>query len=378
MSGHLLNAEDNHSAYVALNSYSKMKDPGKKNSSNIAAVDLFCGVGGLTRGLLNSGIEVVAGYDIDPACRYAYEHNNKPAIFKEKSVSDITGADLASLYPKQAIRVLAGCAPCQPFSKYTQGADHSKDEKWGLLYQFARLIEEMKPEVITMENVPELKRHNVFLDFKALLQENGYAVSSSDVFCPDYGIPQSRTRLVLFASLLGPIEIVPKTHSKKNYRTVRDAIGDLPTIEAGEVCRHDKLHRSVALNQMNMKRILSSVPGGTWRDWPEELVAACHQEDSGKHYSSVYGRMKWDEPSPTITTQFYGFGNGRFGHPDQARAISLREGAILQTFPKSYNFVAPRSELSVKEVGRLIGNAVPVRLGKIVGDSIIKHVNKHG
>lgn len=356
----------------------RMTKSRKHISRKIVAVDIFCGVGGLTRGLLNSGIEVVAGYDIDPACKYAYEHNNKPAMFKEESICDISGTQLSALYPKDSVKVLAGCAPCQPFSRYTQGNDHSKDEKWGLLYQFGRLIEELKPEIVSMENVPELKRHNVYKDFVTLLIRNGYNVSASDVFCPDYGIPQSRTRLVLLASLSTPIEIIPKTHSEKNYKTVRDAIGDLPAIKSGETYGKDKLHRSVSLDGINIKRIRASIPGGTWRDWPDKLIADCHKEDSGKHYASVYGRMKWDEPSPTITTQFYGFGNGRFGHPEQDRAISLREGAILQSFPRGYQFVEPKKEIYFKEIGKLVGNAVPVRLGKVIGLSIINHLQNHG
>ncbi|MDP2208175.1 MAG: DNA cytosine methyltransferase [Bacteroidota bacterium] len=344
----------------------------------IVATDIFCGVGGLTRGLLDAGIEVVAGYDIDEACKYPYEKNNYPAIFKRESVTELSGGELSALYPDDCLKVLVGCAPCQPFSKYTQGNDNSKDEKWGLLYQFGRLIEELKPDVLSMENVPDLKRHDVFKDFIGLLAKNKYKVSVYEVYCPDYGIPQNRTRLVLFASLLGPIEIIPPTHSKDRYKTVKDAIGGLLPIKAGGIHPKDKLHKSVRLEEINIKRIQSSIPGGTWRDWPESLIANCHKDEKGKTYSSVYGRMKWDEPSPTITTQFYGFGNGRFGHPEQDRAISLREGAILQSFPKYYRFVEPRKELSFKEIGRMIGNAVPVRLGKIVGLSILNHMGKNG
>lgn len=343
----------------------------------IVATDIFCGVGGLTRGLLDAGLEVVAGYDIDEVCKYPYEKNNFPAIFKQKSVVDLCGEELTTMYPDNCLKVLVGCAPCQPFSKYTQGNDNSKDEKWGLLYHFGRLVEELKPDVMSMENVPDLKRHDVYEDFIRLLAKNKYKVSIYEVYCPDYGIPQHRTRLVLFASLLGPVEIIPPTHSNKRYKTVKDAIGDLPPIKAGEMHPKDKLHKSVKLEEINIKRIQSSIPGGTWRDWPESLVANCHKDEKGKTYSSVYGRMKWDELSPTITTQFYGFGNGRFGHPEQDRAISLREGAILQSFPKYYRFVEPRKELSFKEIGRMIGNAVPVRLGKIVGLSIINHWEKY-
>ncbi|MBI3192027.1 MAG: DNA cytosine methyltransferase, partial [Pedosphaera parvula] len=127
--------------------------------TSIAAIDLFCGAGGLTRGLLDAGINVVAGYDIDAACRYPFERNNSPAVFKDESVADLTGSELASLYPDDCWRVLVGCAPCQPFSKYTQGLDAASDEKWGLLYHFGRLVAELKPHVVSMENVPELRRH---------------------------------------------------------------------------------------------------------------------------------------------------------------------------------------------------------------------------
>jgi DNA (cytosine-5)-methyltransferase 1 len=356
----------------------KYKKANNKSLKPIVVTDIFCGVGGLTRGLLNADLQVVAGYDIDESCKYAYEYNNKPAKFIKKSVVDIKKSDLESHYTDDSYRVLVGCAPCQPFSRYTQGIDNRKDEKWGLLYHFGRLVEELKPDVLSMENVPDLKRHDVFKDFIALLAKNRYNVSVHDVYCPDYGIPQNRTRLVLFASLLGPISIIPKTHSQKKYKTVREAIGDLDPIRAGENNPKDRLHKSINLEDINLQRIRVSRPGGTWKDWPEELVAECHLNEKGKTYPSVYGRMKWDEPSPTITTQFYGYGNGRFGHPEQDRAISLREGAILQSFPRYYRFDEPRKEFSFKDIGKMIGNAVPVRLGKIVGQTIKKHIDNYG
>jgi len=138
------------------------------------------------------------------------------------------------------------------------------------------------------------------------------------------------------------------------------------------------MHRTSRLSVLNLRRIRCSKPGGSWRDWPHRLVAKCHKTKTGKKYPSVYGRMEWDHPSPTITTQFYGFGNGRFGHPDQDRAISLREGAILQTFPKHYEFVKPNGEYHVKAIGRMIGNAVPVRLGQVIGQTIRRHLSQHG
>jgi DNA (cytosine-5)-methyltransferase 1 len=343
----------------------------------ISAVDLFCGAGGLTRGLTDAGIRVVAGLDIDPACEYPYEHNNSGAKFLPWDIGRVTGVQLFSLYPADHVRVLVGCAPCQPFSKYTQGLDTEADGEWGLLRSFGRLVKMSEPDIVSMENVPEIQRHSVFEEFLETLEDEDYEVSFSVVFCPDYGVPQHRSRLVLFASRFGPIEIVRPTHGPENYSSVRSAIGPLPKIQPGEVHEDDRMHRSSGLSPLNLRRIRASVPGGTWRDWPPSLVAACHRKKKGKSYPGVYGRMEWEAPSPTITTQFFGFGNGRFGHPQQDRGLSLREGAILQSFPPGYEFVEPGQGYCFKTIGRLIGNAVPVRLGKAVGKTIKRHLRKY-
>ena len=342
----------------------------------MTAVDLFCGAGGLTRGLLNAGICVSAGYDIDAACRYAYERNNAGASFKLKSITDLSESELNAIYPKGHTRILVGCAPCQPFSKYTQGVDKLHDHKWGLLHEFGRLVHQLKPEIISMENVPEIRRHGVFLSFIDTLKSAGYHVSYQDAYCPDFGVPQQRKRLVLLASLFGPIDLL-KPKKMTTLRTVREAIANLPNLQAGDAHPEDAMHRACRLSPLNLKRIKVSNPGGSWRDWPLELVSKCHQDVSGQTYPSVYGRMEWDQPSPTITTQFFGYGNGRFGHPEQDRAITLREGAILQSFPENYEFIPKGSSVSFATLGRLIGNAVPVRLGEAIGYSIKQHHLKY-
>lgn len=355
--------------------------PCKPKPRPAVAVDLFCGAGGLTHGLLKAGISVSAGYDIDGACHYPYEHNNKPAQFISKSVAEVTGEELAAHYPKGSVKILTGCAPCQTFSRYTQGLDNVDDPKWTLLREFGRLVTELKPDIVSMENVPQLQEFPIFESFLQTLKEEGFHFSEIAeeriVYCPDYGMAQNRQRLVVVASRFGPISLIPKTHKPNQYRTVRDMLHGLRKLEAGEVSKEDPLHRCSRLSETNLQRIQVSSPGGTWRDWPTDLVAACHKKKSGKTYPSVYGRMEWDLPSPTVTTQFYGFGNGRFGHPEQNRAISLREGAILQSFPKSYRFVRPGEAYSFKGVGRMIGNAVPVRLGEIVGRSITAHLRTY-
>ena len=157
-------------------------------------------------------------------------------------------------------------------------------------------------------------------------------------------------------------------------KTVRELIFDLPALEAGHCDPDDRLHFCAALSDLNMRRIQASVQGGTWKDWPEELIAECHKRDTGKTYGGVYGRMEWDKPAPTMTTQFYGFGNGRFGHPEQHRAISIREGAIFQGFPRDYQFLPEGVHHNISLLGKMIGNAVPVGLGTIVGKALVDHV----
>lgn len=333
----------------------------------VKVIDLFCGAGGLTHGLQLAGLDVVAGIDLAGECRFPYEKNNK-SKFIEQDITNITKEDLLELYGNASVKVLAGCAPCQPFSKYTQGKDKAEDKKWPLLYEFERLIREVSPEIVTMENVPDVTRHKVYDDFHNSLVNLGYHVWASRVDCVEYGIPQNRSRHVLLASKLGNIELVKRDNIIP--KTVKDIIGKLPPLEAGEVDPNDNLHRSSSLSPINKQRIIHSVPGGTWRDWPEELIAACHLKSSGRGYASVYGRMSWDKPSPTITTLCYGFGNGRFGHPEQNRAISLREAALLQTFPLNYLFAEDESKFVMRDIGRMIGNAVPVELGRIIGQSI--------
>jgi DNA (cytosine-5)-methyltransferase 1 len=340
----------------------------------IEAVDLFCGAGGLSHGMLQAGIKVVAGYDLDPACEYPFQHNNRARYIKA-DIASVTGRDLDSLYSEGAIKVLAGCAPCQPFSTYRQGVAHTSDKRWNLLMEFARLVEELEPEIVTMENVPRLMKQDVFHRFIETLIRLEYKPAFQIVNCVDYGVPQLRKRLVLLASKRGEISLIPPTHSAEASLTVRAAIGDLPRLIAGGVDPDDPLHTASSLSETNLRRIRASRPGGTWRDWNRDLVAECHTKETGKSYPGVYARMSWDQPSPTMTTQFFGFGNGRFGHPEQDRGISLREGAILQSFPSNYSFAPKGDPLHRKTLGRLIGNAVPVQLGKAIGTSILAHIS---
>lgn len=344
--------------------------------SPISAVDLFCGAGGLTHGLLKSGIRVEAGIDLDPAAAHSYSSNNAGARFLQWDVSRKKSPSIANLFAKGKYRLLAGCAPCQPFSKLTNGIERHR--AWDLLDNFGRFIEGILPELVTMENVPELAQRgrDVFDAFLRTLERNDYSVDWKVVNCADYGAPQTRKRLVLLASRLGDIEIPEGRYgSPSKWKTVRKAIGRLPSVEAGTQHPDDPLHVAARLSPLNMRRIRATHPdGGTKDDWPRDLVLECHRRETGSRYRSIYGRMWWDKPAPTMTTLCNGIGNGRFGHPDQDRAITLREAALLQTFPADYEFWPSDVKLNCKAIARMIGNAVPPELAHALGDALIDHV----
>lgn len=345
--------------------------------SQIEAIDLFCGAGGLTSGLMTAGIKVKSGIDFDHACRYPFEANHPGAKFIHKDVGALTGKELEKLWSKGAFRLLAGCAPCQPFSTYARNKaiDH---DKWGMLFHFARLVRETKPHLVTMENVPGLLKEEPFQEFLRALDEVGYQVVYGVLNGADYGVPQQRKRLVLIASRIGNVSMPEPTNpDRTSWVTVKDAIGDLPPIKHGATHPQDPLHSAAKMTPLNYQRIKASKPGGTWRDWPVELLAECHKRKSGKNSSGVYGRMEWDKPAPTMTTLCTGFGNGRYGHPKQNRAITLREAAIFQSFPTDYKFFDPETALSKKAVARMIGNAVPPRLGEAIGKVFVRHAKKH-
>jgi DNA (cytosine-5)-methyltransferase 1 len=345
--------------------------PSSAKDPRIVGIDLFCGVGGLTHGLDRGGIRIAAGIDIDPSCRYPFEANN-PARVIEHDVAGLTSKEITPFYKGADITLLAGCAPCQPFSTYSRsGRNSGYDSQWPLVSSFGRLVKQVEPDLVTMENVPQLADHPVFQQLLTSLA--GYATWWEFVECASIGVPQTRKRLVLLASRLGDAAL-ELTKDSVQVTTVRQTIGMLPPIRAGEAHPSDDLHMACSLSPLNMSRIQVSRPGGTWRDWPEALQARCHRKATGATYPSVYGRMEWDRPAPTITTQCFGYGNGRFGHPEQDRAISLREAAMLQTFPATYAFAPAGTPIKFNKMGRLIGNAVPVKLGELIALSLMRHV----
>ncbi len=336
------------------------------------AIDFFCGAGGLTRGLLDAGIDVIAGIDVDEKCRESYEHNNAPATFLCSDMSTVTLDDIAELTDVDQTDdlLLAGCAPCQPFSQ--QRKSDTPHLKATLLKEFGRLVETILPGHVLIENVPGIARvpgNSTFHRFLRMLANNDYDVACDVLDAKHYGVPQNRRRLVLIATRNGRAELPSRQFGPdlQEYRTVRSAIGHFPAIAAGE--NHAKIpnHVAATITDINLNR-LAHTPhdGGDRRSWPNRLQLACHRNGHRGH-TDVYGRMRWNAPAPTLTGRCNSISNGRYGHPAQDRAISLREAAALQTFPDNYDFVG-----SNKHIALQIGNAVPVHLGRVLGDQICR------
>lgn len=337
-------------------------------------VDLFCGIGGISNGFKRAGFDIRAGYDMDESCRYAFETNND-ARFLKRDLSTVTASEIKSRFSGSRPTVLVGCAPCQPFSTYKKA---QTDDRWNLLCRFAEIAVEVDADYVTMENVAGVLNYDdgrVFDRFLEILSKK-YNCSVNIVDSSKFGVPQKRKRLVVIGSKKTKLELTVGLDN--SAKTVKDAISHLPDLVAGEICSSDPLHRCSRLSDLNLQRIQSSKPGGTWRDWPSGLVADCHRKSKGKGYGGVYGRMSWEKPAPTMTTQCYGFGNGRFGHPTQDRAISLREAAILQSFPEDYKFFEGDKFPGFTVVGRWIGNAVPVALAENIAKTISLEISQGG
>jgi DNA (cytosine-5)-methyltransferase 1 len=359
-----------------------MKTSRRFDIKNIRAVDLFCGVGALTHGMFLEGLNVVAGVDSDASCKFAFEKNNS-AKFIHKDISQFSSKELRRLYAGSSIKILIGCAPCQPFSSISKkgSAYKANDERWRPLRRFIRLIKDVRPHIVSMENVPDLlneKKYRIFGEFIDTLNAIGYKTTYKVVDVSRYGVPQRRKRLVLLASKFGKIECIPETHSKQNVVTVGQVIRRLRPLRDGEADPIDPLHRASKLSPQNKRRILATPKnGGGAKSWPRALFPKCYKRKSGHSFmATVYGRMRWDQPAPTMTTHCVTLGTGRFGHPTQNRAISLREAARFQSFPDYYEFADPQN-IRTTRVAKQIGNAVPILLGRVIAKSIKRHIDYH-
>ena len=336
----------------------------------IKAIDFFCGAGGLTRGLLDAGIDVAAGVDNNVRLRETYASNNKPSRF---IAEDIKNVHIDALREKLGVAssdtvLYAACTPCQPFS--TLNTMKGEDSRKSLLLDFAKIVDASPPDFIIVENVPGLNSaagREIYQGFETTLKNNGFLIDAGMLDAKRYGVPQTRKRFILVASRHGQPSL-PTPDADDSGKTVKDCIAGYPAIADGEKSDAYPNHEARKL-QPHHKRIIRSVPrdGGSRSDIRDtSILLKCHQRNPKAH-KPVFGRMAWNEPSPTLTSRCIDVYCGRFAHPEQDRGISLREAAALQTFPDDYEFFGG----SLLENSRQIGNAVPVELAKRLGMAII-------
>lgn len=310
---------------------------------------------------MNVGVSVVVGIDNDKDCEKTYEFNNKPAKFIHGDLTkldvDILKKHIAGV-PKTKLLFVA-CAPCQPFSQHRRGEGPGRDGT--LLMRLAAFVKRYEPGQLIVENVPGLAKvggYSTYHRFRRVLEDCGYKWDDDVLDAKDYGVPQTRRRFILIATKGVAASLPERTHGRGRvpYVTVRNAIADIPPIGAGETHLRVPNHRASAISPINLLRLKNTPSDGGGRmDWDEKLVLACHK-DGYEGHSDVYGRMAWDKPAPTLTCRCHSISNGRYGHPVQHRAISLREAARLQTFKDGFVFFGP----SKAHLAKQIGNAVPV------------------
>ena len=338
----------------------------------IKAIDFFSGAGGLTKGLQLSGIDVFAGVDFESSCKHTYEQNNH-AMFINKSIVDIKASEIKELFAKHTKKndytMLAGCAPCQPYSMINTRKQQDDDRKT-LLDEFRRVIGGVKPHFVLMENVSRLNEENpYFAKFINMLSQNGYKYEYQILNAKDYGVAQSRRRLFLIATRVKKFHLSFNNIQKQELATLQDVISHLEPIKHDHPSQIDNLHRAKKLNEINLKRMKATpLNGGLRSAWNDTLKLPCHVKKEAFHDN--YGRLAWDKLSSTITTKFNQYYSGRFGHPEQDRALSLREGALIQTFPEDYQFFG-----TDYQIARQIGNAVPVNLSKAVGKLFVTAID---
>lgn len=338
----------------------------------IKVFDFFSGCGGTSLGFLQAGMELAFALDNDPDAAATFQKNMKNVRFVEQDIRKVRPQILAPLMASTNDKILFSCcAPCQPFSRQSRTKTES-DPRRSLLLEFGRFVKRWKPDYIFVENVPGLQRvdgsDGPLPEFIKLLKKLKYSYEANVVPALAYGVPQKRERLILLATKSGSISIPPPTHgtAMRPVTTVRDWIAGLPEIEAGSRDLVDTDHRAALLSRLNLRRIAATPEGGGRESWPKSLLLDCHKGFSG--HTDVYGRLAWDRPAAGLTTRCISYSNGRFGHPEQNRAISLREAACLQTFPRDFQFVG-----SLESRARQVGNAVPPLMAKAIGQAYLRH-----
>jgi DNA (cytosine-5)-methyltransferase 1 len=345
---------------------------------SIVALDIFCGAGGVTYGLRKAGIRVAVGVDKNEDCRLSFTQNNPAVKFLSEDVRKLTAQALLSHVrstKEHDLLLLAACAPCQPFSSHNKNRDEAFDRV--VLRHVERLVKEMRPNFLFIENVPGLQKVSGYSAFRRLRRTLGslrYKTRCGVVDAGWYGVPQHRRRLVLTASLHGEAPWPSQSHGDAPglvpFATVREAISKYPPIIAGEEHPTVPNHIAAQLADHNLDRLEATpADGGSRIAWPSKFVLKCHKKHDG--HPDVYGRLRWDAPAPTLTTKCTSLSNGRYGHPEQHRAISAREAAALQSFDDAYMFYG-----GILQITRQIGNAVPPALAEKFGTEFVAHERK--
>ena len=332
----------------------------------VSVVDFFSGCGGTSRGLKDAGMNIAAAIDNDKIATDSFSRNFPEAQIFSQDIRELSIDDLSETLPDDSL-LFAGCAPCQPFSRQNRGRTNS-DPRRDLLGYFQHFVEQFLPDYVLVENVPGIQRlegSHSFKNFVRSLKRRSYDVDIAIVSALDFGVAQTRRRLVLVASRRGPVTLAKSAHGASKVTTVRDIIEDLPELSAGAIDPNDLDHAAMRLSPINLRRIRLTPEGGGRESWTDDLVLDCHRGHNG--HTDVYGRLAWDRPATAMTTRCISYSNGRFGHPSQDRALSLREAALLQSFPRDFTFSG-----SLTERARQVGNAVPPLMAEIIGETLIQ------
>ena len=352
----------------------------------LTAIDAFAGGGGLTVGLKRAGFRVVTAIELEHHAFNTYKANHPEVRCLNEDIATVSGAALLKHTEVTQIDLLAGCPPCQGFTSLTAKNKDKEDPRNKLVLEIARLTEEIKPRAIMMENVPGLtqKGESLYRELCDRLQAVGYLLTDGILQVADFGVPQYRRRLVLLGGLGFSIPLPHSTHSRSgnqglaSWRTVRDAIAgmrnpfSLSQAKANGAVERSDWHIVRDLSAKNLQRLQAARAGKTWVHIPERLRPDCHR-DGYLGFTNVYGRMEWDRPAPTITGGCTTFSKGRFGHPDADRTISVREAALLQTFPDDYKLDTPFMDY----VCNIIGNALPCDFAQAIATQCVEQLQRH-
>lgn len=342
---------------------------------SVDVFDFFSGCGGTSSGFSQAGFNIKMGLDIDLDASDTFRINFPQSKFIHGDIRLVDTSDISDIVGDRPRPILfSGCAPCQPFSKQNRHSNN-QDTRINLLSEFGRFVSAWMPDYVFIENVPGMQKNaaksETFQKFLRLLDSLGYGYDVQLVEAQWFGVPQKRTRLVLLASLNSTIKIPVRTHGVDGikYATVMEWIRGLPSLKSGETDPNDKDHFAMKLSDLNMLRIRATPEGGGRECWPEHLILDCHKGYTG--HTDVYGRLSWEKPAVGLTTKCISYSNGRFGHPSDDRALSLREAACLQTFPRNFRFSGSKQSRA-----RQVGNAVPPLMAKSVGLQIARHARR--